>query len=153
MQTWSAPASRWACTRARIACLVAPDDDRVTQPLAAAVVEVGLLEPEPEHVVPVVRRRHVEGDVLAGELARPLGVVGEDHRLLGREQLSRAEPFPGLCGVLDRDEVRVRAVGAVAGEVEHLRPERGEHDRAHGRAVRGRCTAPPPSRPGMRAWP
>ena len=35
----------------------------------SAVFEVALLEAEPEHAVPVVRRRHVEGAVLLRELA------------------------------------------------------------------------------------
>ena len=40
-------------------------------------------------------------------------------------------------GVLDRHEVRVRAVRALRGQLEHLRPERGQDER-HRRVGRGR---------------
>ena len=135
MQTWSAPASRCALTRGGSRPR-RPRRRSARQPVGAAVLEVALLEPEPEHVVPVVRSRQVEGAVLPRELPGPLLVVGEDHGLLGREQLPRAEPFARLRGVLRRHEVRVRAVGAVAGEVEHLRAERGQHHRHRLRRLR-----------------
>ena len=56
-----------------------------------------------------------------------VGVGLEHHVLLGREQRAVAERLAGDLGVLGRHEVGVRAAGAVAGQLEHLRAECREH--------------------------
>src|SRR4051812_1482623 len=101
-------------------------DDRVEQPVGAAVGEVVLREAEVEQVARVVAQAEVERRVLAGDGLRARPIVLDDARHLGRDQLVGAEPLAGRARVLDRHEVRVRAGGALAGEVEHLRAERRE---------------------------
>ena len=138
MHTWSAPACE-VLLDARPDRLLVPDgDDRVDQAVAPAVAQVVVREPHAAHAVRVVRQLQVVGDVLARALAAPRGIaVQHDAQLrsqhgVGPEDLARAER------VLGGHEIRVPTGGAVTGEGDHLRAERGEQPGAvrHGRGRR-----------------
>ena len=126
-QTWSAPASRCSCTRPAIGRLVAPDDQRVDEAVAAAVGDVVVGEAEPPPVVGVVGQAEVGGEVQASGRPSSVGIGVQHDALLGRHQAVGADRLAGDARVLGRDEVGVRPGGARAGELEHLRPEGGEH--------------------------
>jgi hypothetical protein len=110
-------------------CLVAPCHDGIDERVRPGVGEVGGREAEPFEVADVVRRAEVEAaGVLARQPACFVRIALEHHRQLGREQLALSQDPARAARVLDRYEVRVRAVGGVTRELEHPRPERGEHD-------------------------
>ena len=80
--------------------LVAPRDERVDEPVAAAVLEVVVAEAEPPPAVRVVLERKVDGEVIPRGAARRVRVVEQHHALLGSEDLPRPEHRPRLsrCG-------------------------------------------------------
>ena len=89
-------------TRARDRVLVAPDDDRVDEPVAAAVGDVVVGEPEPPQVVRVVRQAEVDRQ----SPARDRDVPRRD-RSRARPSARAASSLPGprcsraTAGVLD----------------------------------------------------
>ena len=109
---------------------VAPGHDCIDERVRPVAGEVVGGETEPLEVAHVVGGVEIEAaGVLTGE-PPGLGGIGFEHdRQLRRQQLALAEQLSGAAGVLDRHEVRVGAVGRVAGELQHPRAERGEHDR------------------------
>ena len=108
--------------------LVAPDDDRVEQPVTHRRHVVGG-EAEPAHVVRVVRHRQIPSEPTASDVMGLGGVVGEDGGLFGKQQRAMAKHFTGTMTVLWRDKVRVGAARPVRRQLQHLRPERREHPR------------------------
>src|SRR5262249_39091511 len=79
---------------------VAPSDDGVDQAVAAAVLEVGLAEAQPEEVVGVVRQREVQREELAADGPRGGGVRFQNDGLLGTEFRTSPQNGAGLRGVL-----------------------------------------------------
>ena len=71
--------------------LVAPRDERVHEPVAAAVEQIVGGEPEPHPVVGVVLQQQVVGQVGAAEAPGGVRIGRQRHRLLGRDQRSDAE--------------------------------------------------------------
>ena len=127
MHTWSAPASRIACTRADDRVEVAPGDDRVDEPVAALLREVVVAVAEPAQVVRVVgqarRRPRCAG---ARSRAPTTGSRVEHDRELHRDHRVGAEDLPRAGHVLRRHEIR------------DARPRR---DRAASPSIRGRSAA------------
>ncbi len=108
---------------------VAPGDERVDEAVAAARREVVIAPAHPAQVVGVVRQRQVvlrEGPPDATALVP----VAREHRGLldGQERLGPQVPARERR-MLDRDEVRVGAIGTLGRQLEHARPEGREHDR------------------------
>ncbi len=129
MQTWSAPASRCERTRSTIASVSPPGDDRVDQPVAAVTRQVGVGPAQAAQVVRVVGERQVALGEGPPDPA-PLGGVRRQHGgLLDGEERLGTEVLPREGGVLGRDEVGVRAVGPLGGQLEHSWPQGGEHER------------------------
>ena len=102
--------------------LVAPRHERVDERVAAAAGEIFLGEPEPTQVVGVVRQREIPGESLAAEPPCLGRIVLQQDELLGGEQLSGPQDRAGPLGVLDRHEVRMRAVCHRRRELEHRGP-------------------------------
>jgi hypothetical protein len=109
--------------------LVAPRHDRIDEPVAAAVLEVGVGEAEPREVVAVVGQAEIDQHVLARDRARLRGVALEQHHLLRAQPRALAQDLPRARGVLGRHEVGMGALRGVAREREHVRAQRCEHDR------------------------
>ena len=82
--TWSAPASKWACTRATIVASSPHTTTWSIEAVAAAVGEVVLGEPEPPPVVHVVRELQVDAEAFAGDGAGRRGIGLEHDVLLGQ---------------------------------------------------------------------
>ena len=117
---------------------VPPRDQRVDQPVASRAGQVVLGEAQPQPVAGVVGQGQVPGEHAAGDAPRLVRVRLQDHRLLGREQRLRPEDLPSPVRVLGCDQVRVRAGGAVPGQLQHPRPESGQHPVVHRhRRIRG----------------
>src|SRR4051812_22627484 len=118
---------------------VAPCADRVDEPVVASVGEVVVAEAEAAQVVRVVGQPQVRRRVPPRDLARHACVRRQHTHLLRGEQLAGAEGLPSPRGVLGRNEVGVRTVRLLRGELQHLRAERRENTRwlrvGHGRAV------------------
>ncbi len=102
-------------------------DDGVDQAVAAAPVEVAVAEPEGAQVVRIVREGEVDREEGARGLPRHVGVGIEDDGDLRCEQSTGTEDPAGAHGVLDGYEVRMGAERSLGRELEHARPERGEH--------------------------
>jgi len=120
--------------------LDAADDHRVLEPVAAAAPEVRLAEPLAHPAGPVVGQAGVDLQVPVRPPAPLVDVIGKHDGLLDRQHRPLAEHLPGPRRVLRRHEVRVGALRAVAGQLEHLRAERREQS--------GRCRLP--TRDGVR---
>ena len=106
---------------------VAPRHHRVDQGVAPLAGDIGVGPPHAPEVARVVLGLQVVQREPSGD-APGLGRVAlQHHGLLHREDRARTEPLPRERGVLDRDEVRVDAVGAFGRELEHPRAERREH--------------------------
>jgi hypothetical protein len=101
---------------------VAPGDQRIDEPVAAAVGKVVVAESVLAPVLRVVREPQVGGQVLARNRPRAGRFGFEDEPLLRREHRSGAQDLAGAGGVRRRDEIRMRAVRPVAGELEHPPP-------------------------------
>ena len=105
---------------------VTPRDDRIDQAVAAAPRDVGVAVAEPAQVGRVVLRGQIDAGVRAGERAR-LGRLGfEHHSDLRREERVGPEDLARAGGVLNGDEIRVRACRPRRGQLEHARPQGGE---------------------------
>ena len=90
--TWSAPASRWAVSRAATVAASPCGDERVDQRVAAAVGDVGVGPAEPQQVGPVVAQVQV-GLVDGGpaDRAGALGSVSSTTFCSGASSDARAE--------------------------------------------------------------
>lgn len=102
--------------------VVAPGEDRVDEPVAAAVRDIGLLEAEAEEVVGVVGEFEIAGQIGAGDLAGAGRVLLQDDLELRGEQRALAEDLAGLRGVLGGDEVGDGAGRAVPARFSILGP-------------------------------
>ena len=152
-RTWSAPAAR--CWRTRSAMTAGPCGMIASIRRSLPDRWCPVAEAEPAQVGDVVGQLQVALGVGAGGGPRGRAVLGQDHGLLGDQQLVRAEDLARERGVLDRAEVRVGPVGLVPGQLEHPRAEGGQDpDRPFagglGSAGRSRRSARTggPSRPG-----
>ena len=124
---------------------VAPRDDRVDQAVAARVGEVVVAVAEPAQVVRVVRQRRRRSRCAgARSRARSTGSVSSTTASSTAIIASGPSVSRATRDVLGRDEVRVRARGAVARELQHARAERGQHARTS--AGNGTSAASSPSR-------
>ncbi len=108
---------------------IAPGDNRIDQPIAAAVGEILFGEAGRDQVSTVVRQADVNCHMRACDASRCLRIGFEKHRLFGREQAILSEDLACPGRVFGRDEVGMRARRALAGEFEHLRMESGQHAR------------------------
>ena len=101
-------------------------DDAAGQPVGAAAYQVGLVESLAQPRVPIVRQPgvHLEVQMRAAQLL--VGIFADDDGLLGHHPLVRSEDFAGGCGLLRGDQIRVRAVGHRAGQLDHLGAQGGK---------------------------
>ena len=126
-QTWSAPASRCARTASATAsaepCGTTASMSRSLPPSG----HVALGEAEPQQVARVVGQPQVGGG--EGARLRAAAAPGRGprrRRARGRASALGPDPLAREARVLDGREVRVRAERPLRGELEHLRPERGD---------------------------
>src|SRR5215212_8328897 len=103
-------------------------DDRVDEPIAAPVCDIGFGESEVQQALGVVGQAEVGLGVPARDRASGLGVGFDDDGYLWGDKRVAPEPVAREARVLRRDEVRVGAERTLFGEVEHLWPQRGEHE-------------------------
>ena len=127
MHTWSAPASWCAWTRAGDRRLVTPHDERVDEPVAAAIREVVIGEALALPVVRVVRQGEVAAEVEPGRGPGLLRIRLQDDALLAGNETVGTDPRPSLGRELGGDQVRVGAGRTGPGELQHLRAERSQH--------------------------
>lgn len=111
--------------------------DRVDQAVRAAAGQVGLGEPRVAQPAGVIGEAQVELREATGHGSRALRVALDDARQLRRHQRPGAQALARAPHVVHGDEVRVRAGGALACEVEHPRAERRQAAAVH-RGRRGR---------------
>src|SRR5262245_50026118 len=121
---------------------VAPGDERVDQPIAPAVREIGFPEAEAAHALLVVRERQVEGAGLTGHAPRFRRLALEEDFLLDAEPRLGPEGLARPRGVLGRYQVRVRAERTPGGKAEELRAKSGEHGGGRGLWLRGAVDDP-----------
>ena len=158
--TWSAPAARYSRRRATTVSKSprtreTPSTSRSERSARSRVGEAHAAE------VRRVGRASRPGTAAGrrGRLPRRGGVGLRDDVQQHRQLLAGAEDLPRRRDVVRRDQVRVRARGAVPRQLQHLRPQRREDPvgRGHGRrrsrpGRRSACPADAPRarRPGRR---
>jgi len=90
--------------------LVPPRDDRVEQSVADRG-QIVLSEAAAKQIVGVVRQCQIGTQPVGSDGACLIVVVGEEHRLLGKQQRACAEHRPGLARVIGCDEVGMGTAG------------------------------------------
>src|SRR5262245_66576490 len=95
---------------------IAPGDERVDQLIAPAIREIGFPEAEAPQALLVVREPQVEGAGLTRHAPRLRRRALEENFLLDAEPRLGSESLARPCGVLGRDQVRVRARRARRGQ-------------------------------------
>src|SRR4029453_13363264 len=116
---------------------VAPGDERVDQPIAAAVREVVFAEAAAPHAPLVVRGPEVEGARLARHAPRLRRLALEEDLLLDAEPGPGPEDLVRSRGVLGRHQIRMRAGGAPGGKPKQSGAERSEYGGSRGLRLRG----------------
>ena len=132
--------------------LVAPRDDRVDEPVGAAVGEVVVAEAEAAQVVRVVGQRRGRSPWPAGRWRAPsAGSVSSTTFCSGSSSASgpRCSRANAVCST--GTKYGCAPAARCRGELEHLRAERGEHAHRRRRRRGTRSTARRPSRRGTRA--
>ena len=94
---------------------IAPGDDGVHQPVAAAARQVLITETEPPQIIHIVGQREISGSMRSRDLSR-FGRIGFKYDgLLDRQKSIRCLRSAGARSVFRRDEIRMRAVGSLCG--------------------------------------
>src|SRR4051794_3425707 len=106
--------------------LVAPSDQSVDQPVAAAIGNVVVGEAETQPVARVVRQGEVALHVCPGDRPRLLRILFQHHALLRGDQRAGPQRLPSDARMLRRDQIRVGAGSARGSQFEHLRAQRGQ---------------------------
>ena len=100
---------------------VSPADQRVEEGVTAGAAHVCRGVAEAAQVAAVVVQRQVGGDVRVGIPACHPPALGQDDRLLDREDRMRSQGGASLVCVPLRDEVGEDPVGLARGKLQHAR--------------------------------
>src|SRR5688572_6241767 len=103
---------------------VAPGDDRVHQRVAALARQIGVAPADAPQVVRIVVERQVALHMLARRRTGGARVFREDRGLFDGKERSRTELLARERGVLDGDEIWMRAERALRRESKHPRAKR-----------------------------
>src|SRR5262249_28137832 len=100
---------------------IAPSDDRVDQPITAAIPEIVFVESEPEEVVSVVRQLEVDLQELAPDFSRFRQISFEHDRLLRTQVSTCTNNLASPRRVFGIHIVGMGSIGSFRIKVQHLR--------------------------------